>query len=309
LTSHKKTPDGAAAIPDVSPDLPALHWRAILHLMRFLPQGALSRGFGHIADIALPRPLRRPVLDAFAKATGIDASEAEKPLAEYGSINEFFVRRLRPGARTIDHTPEHVVAPVDGVVGQCGPIRDGILIQAKGLSYSTTALLDDSEQAARFDRGTFVTIYLSPRHYHRIHAPIGGRISGAVHLPGMLFPVNAPSVLHVQNLFPRNERLVCYIDSARGAAAVVAVGAYNVGRISAAFDTRWRNGAHISNRAGAVRDERRYDPAVPINEGDEIMAFHLGSTVVMLFEHVVALEPLVGPGMEIRMGSVLGRRS
>ncbi len=288
------------------PDRPALHWRATLRMMRFLPQGAMSRAFGRIADVPIPLAARKNVLSAFARTMGINVAEAEKDLSEYGSINEFFVRRLRPGARTVDTTPAHVVSPVDGVIGQLGTIHGGELLQAKGRVYSAESLLGDATAAARFESGSFATIYLSPRHYHRIHSPTGGTITRADHLPGALFPVNAAGVMHVDALFPRNERMSCFIEGGKGGVVVVAVGAYNVGRISAAFDPAWQDGGQITNRVGAVKETRTYDPRIPVAKGEEIMAFHLGSTVVLLFERSVSFAAHAVPGTEVTMGSALG---
>jgi phosphatidylserine decarboxylase len=297
------------SVPDVSPEIPPLHWRALLRLLGGLPQGAMSRGFGALADIPLPRVLRRPVLTAFARAMGIDAAQAEKDITEYGSINEFFVRRLRPGAHSIDPSSDRPVSPVDGIVGQLGRIAKGSLIQAKGRTYTAAALLGDPLVARRFQHGSFITIYLSPRHYHRIHSPCNGGISRCDHIPGALLPVNLPSVMHVDALFPRNERLICYIEDAAGSAgvtAVAAVGAYNVGRISAAFDPAWRDGGHITNRPDAAGESRLYDPPIAVAKGDEIMAFHLGSTVVLLFQRPVTFLPGTVPGSDVTMGSALG---
>ena len=299
-------------VPDVTPDIPPATWRALLALLRRLPQGALSRGLGHIADTPLPRALRRPLLRAFARAFGIDISEAELPLEEYGSINAFFVRRLRPGVHSWPDDPTVFTSPVDGFIGQAGRIRRGLLVQAKGREYAAADLLGDADAAARYDGGVFVTLYLSPRHYHRIHAPCAGSISRARHVPGALLPVNAAAVAHVDNLFPRNERLICYIDGDAGRVAVVAVGAYNVGRISAAFDPEWSagtGGGWVTNRARAGEPEaRRYEPAPEVDRGAEIMAFHLGSTVVLLVEPGrVELLPDVVPGAETRVGGALGR--
>lgn len=247
------------------------------------------------------------MLGSFARMMGIDVAEAEHPLAAYSSINEFFVRRLRPGARSIDTRHDCIVSPVDGVIGQLGTIRNGTLMQAKGRSYSAAALLDDAEAARAYENGSFLTIYLSPRHYHRIHVPHTGSIARADHVPGALLPVNEPSVQHIDALFPRNERLLCYIESDLGTTAAVAVGAYNVGRISAAFDPAWQDGAPVTNRAGAERSTRRYDPPIAIEKGAEMMAFHLGSTIVMLFDRIVTFESAVQPGAEVKMGAPVGR--
>jgi phosphatidylserine decarboxylase len=275
-------------IPDVTPQLPSRTWRTILGVLATLPQGALSRSFGRIADIRLPRTLRRPVLGAFARAVGIDLSEAELPMEEYGSLNEFFVRRLRPGIRSWPERTDVLASPVDGITGQLGIVTDGRVVQAKGRWYSAAELLGDDAEASRFEGGSFLTIYLSPRHYHRIHAPAAGRIHVARHLPGLLLPVNEAAVAHVPDLFSRNERLLCHIDGPMGRVGVVAVGAYNVGRISAAFDREWNapdhTGSWVTNRSGLAPSTHQYDPPVPIALGDELMAFHLGSTVVLLLE-------------------------
>ena len=295
------------SVPDVTPDVPGLGWRATIALLQRLPQATLSRGLGRLADVPLPRPLRRGVLGTFARSLGIDVSEAEQPLENYASINAFFVRRLRPGVRSWPHDDATIASPVDGVVGQHGIIRDGTLIQAKGRYYRAAALLAADEDAARFDGGSFVTVYLSPRHYHRIHAPCSGTIPFARHVPGALLPVNAPGVAHIPDLFPRSERVVCMIDGPLGRVAVVAVGAYNVGRISTAFDDEWAGaGGTVANRGAHATETRRYDPPRPIRQGDEIMAFHLGSTIVALFEPGLRLD-VPSPGTEVRMGDVLLR--
>lgn len=294
-------------VPDVSPDVPGRTWRATLAMLERLPQAALSRSLGRLADVRVPRPLRSAVIGGFARAVGIDTAEAERPVQDYASINEFFVRRLRPDARRWPDDPDTVASPVDGIVGRHGRIHRGRLIQAKGRDYAAADLLDASDAAHKFEDGTFITIYLSPRHYHRIHAPCGGVIRAARYVPGSLLPVNAPAVQHVTNLFPRNERVVCSIASGPGTVAVVAIGAYNVGRISTAFDPEWAGpGASVSNR-GAPAATRHYSPPKPVRQGEEIMAFHLGSTVVLLVEP--GLENTAPPpGTEVRLGQVLLRR-
>jgi phosphatidylserine decarboxylase len=297
----------SAHVPDVSPELPSATWRATLALLERLPQAALSRSLGRVADVPIPRPLRRSILGSAARALGIDLSEAELPLEEYGSLNALFVRRLRPDARPVREDPATIVSPVDGIIGQVGHVRNGRLIQAKGRDYSAAALLGDETEARRFDAGLFITLYLSPRHYHRIHAPCSGVISAARHVPGALLPVNEPAVLHVPDLFPRNERVICSIDGPLGRTAVVAVGAYNVGRISTAFDPEWAGpGASVANRRGARIATRTYEPPRAIRQGAEIMAFHLGSTVVLLCEPGLELH-ISAPGSEVRLGDVLAR--
>jgi phosphatidylserine decarboxylase len=292
-------------VPDVTPDLPPRIWRMTLAMLGRLPARAMSRAFGFVADFPLPRRSRASVLGSFARAVGIDLSEAELSLDEYPSLNAFFVRRLRPGSRRWPDDPAVIASPVDGIVGRLGPLRNGRAIQAKGHEYTVADLLADEVEAARFDGGAFLTLYLSPRHYHRIHAPAPGTISRASYIPGTLLPVNAPAVMHVPGLFARNERLVCYLDSVRGRVGVVAVGAYNVGRISAFFDPTWNGDGSrpwVTNRCTATPRERVYHEPHPVEAGGEIMAFHLGSTVVLLLEPGVDLSDDLSPGSEVRVG-------
>jgi phosphatidylserine decarboxylase len=295
-------------VPDVSPEVPARPWRFVLGLLGRLPERTMSRAFGRVADLYLAPAWRRPVLGAFARSVGIEVGEAELALEEYASLNDFFVRRLRPGARHWQQDGHVLASPVDGIVGRSGPIASGIAIQAKGHTYAVAELLADGDEAGRFEGGTFLTLYLSPRHYHRIHTPAAGAISKAVYVPGSLLPVNAPAVKHLRGLFARNERLLCYLETARGRVAVVAVGAYNVGRISAAFDREWSgrgDAPWVTNLDPPATLERLYDPPRQVSTGDELMAFHLGSTVVLLLEPGATLRIDLVPGREIRVGEPL----
>ena len=290
-----------------SPLPPSLPWRAALAALARLPQGLLSRIVGGIADVPLPRPLRRPVLATFARIVGIDVGEAAQRLDDYPSVNAFFVRRLRPGARAFPDDPQVLASPVDGVVGQVGRVQAGQAVQAKGRTYYVGDLLGDESRAGRFEGGGFLTIYLSPRHYHRIHTPLPGVITSARHVPGRLFPVNRPAVQWVDELFVVNERLVAHLDSAAGPVAIVAVGAYNVGRISASFDPAWAGtaGTSVTNRGTPPPSARTYDPPKAIGAGDEIMAFHLGSTVVLLTPPGFTLLDGIRPDTEVRAGQPL----
>lgn len=313
--------DHRAAAPE-RPEPPArasLPWRALLALLGRLPQALLSRAMGRLADLGIPRPLRAPVFGLFSLIIGIDRKEVELPLGEYRSLNAFFVRRLRPGVRSWPAEPGRLGSPVDGRCGQAGRIEAGRIVQAKGRWYSCADLLDDDAEAGRFEGGSFLTIYLSPRDYHRIHAPSEGVVARARHIPGALLPVNPPAVLEIPDLFPRNERIICYLDTQWGRMAVVAVGAINVGRISTAFDPAWTGapwragedqpdpGHWVTNRPGVSGATHDYNPPVAVAQGEEIMAFHLGSTVVLLFEPgCCELEAGLDVGRLIRLGEPIG---
>jgi phosphatidylserine decarboxylase len=301
MASEPKT-----TVPAVTPELPSLAWRAVLAALGRLPQAGMSRSLGRLADVPIPERMRRTVLGIFAKGFRIDVGEAERPLEDYETLNAFFVRRLRAGARVWPDDPDVIASPVDGIVGQLGEVHRGRLIQAKGRTYSAAELLGDEGAAARLEGGSFLTIYLAPRHYHRIHAPATAVIERARHVPGALLPVNGPAVDHVEDLFARNERVVCHLRRDEASLVVVAIGAYNVGRISTAFDPAWGGGNDrnwVTNRTVDLPAERTYEPPLDIARGDEIMAFHLGSTIVLLLEpRLFRLEPGLRQGAEVRLG-------
>ncbi len=283
-------------------------WSVLPRALARLPQGAISRLTGRIADLRIPMRLRSPLLGTFARVAGIDPAEAERPIDEYASLNEFFVRRLRSGARTWPDDPAVIASPVDGLIGAMGRIELGTLVQAKGHVYPAAELLDDAEQAARFTGGEFLTLYLSPRHYHRVHAPANGTIAWAKHVPGRLLPVNPMAVVRFPRIFARNERVACVIESAASVIAVVAIGAINVGRISTAFDPEWTgpDSPALSTHRATRSRSRHYDPPKPVERGEEIMAFHLGSTVVLLTGPGAGpLRDDLGAGREARLGSPL----
>lgn len=287
-------------------------WRVLLPLIRALPQASLSRATGWLAYRPIPPRLRAPVLGFLARRVGIDLAEAERAPGEYASFGALFVRRLAPGRRPLDPDPQTLVSPVDGIVGECGTISQGTALQAKGISYSVDELLGGEGDGESFRGGSYLTIYLSPRHYHRIHSPVEGAVVQARHLPGALLPVNAPAVASIPHLFPRNERLVAWISrDGSPPLALAAVGAFNVGRISATFDLQWNRrsdaGEGVTNRKGRTRPEtRRYDPPIPVTRGGEVMAFHLGSTVVLILPpgFQITAPP---PGTEVRMGQALAQ--
>lgn len=263
--------------------------------VRCLPRRRLSRWARRAVDIHSAMAVRR-----FAAAYGIDLSDAERPLEAYRSIHDLFVRKLRPGARPVDPAPEALVSPVDGRVSQRGAC-DGPLPQAKGRAYTVDALLAGAEPAETYRAGSFVTVYLAPRDYHRIHAPLEGRVDRWTHVPGDLFPVNEASVTHVDQLFARNERLITHLDTERfGRVAVVKVGATIVGRVRASY------APEITTNVPTVREVRSeaIRPAKDVLRGEEIGVFEMGSTVIVLTERPVRWT--VEPGDAVRLGQRLG---
>jgi len=280
--------------------------RARRSIWRIVPKRAVSGVIGFGATRGIPGPLRATMLARFAHIYGIDVTEAEKPLAEYGGFDEFFTRRLRPGARPIDGAPDRIVSPADGVVVECSVVTEGKMMQAKGHLFTLAELLADDAVARRLEGGPYLITYLSPKDYHRVHAPVAGKVIGWDHVPGTLFSVNAASVRSEPGLFVRNERLVTLIEMDAGAlAAVVMVAAIGVGHITVSYDGDI--GTHRRAFVDAGLRKRRYDVPAPIARGEELGVFHLGSTTIVVFEPGrVALDGFHA-GEVTRMGMGIGR--
>ena len=269
-----------------------------------LPKQALTALAGRLAG-ARAGALTTRVIRWFVGRYGVNMAEAANPdLASYQSFNEFFTRPLRADARPL--AAADFVCPVDGAISQFGPIARDQIFQAKGHSYSTTALVGgDRELAAQFADGEFATIYLSPRDYHRIHMPCTGRLRRMIHVPGELFSVNPTTARGVPGLFARNERVVCVFDSAHGPFVLTLVGATIVGSMA----TVW-HGVVNPPRPGRLR-EWRYDgeQAIELQQGEEMGRFLLGSTVVLLFpKNTLAFNPDWAPARPVRLGEAMGSR-
>lgn len=251
----------------------------------------------------VPVPLRGAAYRAFARAVGADLDEAELDLRAYSSLGDLFARRLRPGSRPLCEDLDAVIAPCDGVLAARGTAVDGALVQAKGRNYQLEELVVDPALAAELRDGDYATIYLSPRDYHRVHAPIDAHLVSYDYIPGALWPVNPKIASRRDRLLVRNERVVITLDAGHfGKVAVVMVGASGVGNIKLEH-------AHESATWRAAGERRRIEVGVDLQRGDELGAFRLGSTVVMVFRPgKIALQGEVGQAMRVgeRMGSVRG---
>jgi phosphatidylserine decarboxylase len=263
-----------------------------------LPKHRLTRFAGRVASAR--RGARTTALIRwFVNKYGVDMAEAADPdIAAYPSFNEFFTRALKEGARPLAQAD--LVCPVDGAISQFGRIEDDQIFQAKGHAYSTRALVGgDAALAERFRHGSFATLYLSPRDYHRIHMPCDGRLTRMVYVPGELFSVNPTTARGVPGLFARNERVVCVFETAHGPLVLTLVGATIVGSMA----TVW-HGVVNPPRLGELR-EWRYEgmDAITLRQGEEMGRFLLGSTVVMLFpQGPLAFNPDWAPARAIRLG-------
>lgn len=269
-------------------------------LMRLLPKSALSSAVGHATRLPGPRPLHRFAIKAFAKRFNVDVHEAELELGSYPTFAQFFTRKLKPGSREIDQGAQSVVSPVDGVVSQLGYSERGECLQAKGVGYPVDKLLADPELAKPFHGGAYMTIYLSPRDYHRIHTPVDGKVTAYSYIPGEFWPVNPASVKLKTALFCINERLTSLMDTPAGKVAVVKVGATCVSRIRAAYDD-------VVTHTGGKAKTHRYQQPFQVRRGDELGVFEMGSTVILLFEQGrVRWDPSIIEGSKVRMGQKIG---
>ena len=267
-----------------------------------LPKKLITQAAGAFARAELGA-LTHVAIRRFVARYGVDMGEAAEPdVARYASFNDFFTRALRDGARPL--TQADYLCPVDGAISQFGAIERDQIFQAKGHAYSTRALLAcDAREAAAFDNGQFATLYLSPRDYHRIHMPCAARLQRMAHVPGELFSVNPATARGVPGLFARNERVVCWFDTARGPMVLVLVGATIVGSMA----TVW-HGVVNPPRPGQVRRWDYAGQSVELARGAEMGRFLLGSTVVLLWPHgTLRFNPGWAPGGAIRMGEAMGK--
>lgn len=270
--------------------------RAALSFER-IPTRFISRQWGRFTKSPASRHLVKP----FAKLTGAVTAEAEKPIEQYKTLNEFFTRRLRDGMRTIDPAPNSVTCPADSKVSAWGVCTDGMLLQVKGRQYTLYELLRDLKQSERLGGGQYLTLYLSPPDYHWVHAPCDMKITGIGYMPGELLPVNPPSVEWVPGLYTRNERVMIYADGPTGSLAVVMVGACCVGSIRLTF-----HNLH-TNTYGAGPLQVNFPQPYAVTKGQPLGVFEMGSTVILIFSPgSVELSP-PATGEPVRVGQTIGR--
>ena len=270
----------------------------------FLPKQALTALAGKAASACAGR-LTTSVIDWFVQRYNVNMAEAANPdTASYATFNEFFTRELRAGARPL--APADLICPVDGAISQFGAIERDQIFQAKGHQYSTTALVGgDADLGAQFVDGSFATLYLSPRDYHRIHMPCDGRLLRMIYVPGALFSVNPTTARGVPGLFARNERVVCVFESRHGPFVLTLVGATIVGSMA----TVW-HGMVNPPRLADVTEWRYDDQNIVLKRGEEMGRFLLGSTVVMLFpKGPLRFNPDWTVARPIRLGEAMATRS
>jgi len=248
------------------------------------------------------------LIHRFIRAFGVDMSEALEPdPAAYPDFNSFFTRALRDGIRPMPEDSHAIACPVDGTISQLGAIHADRMLQAKGHDYSLQALLGGArEHAVQFHNGQFITLYLSPRDYHRIHMPLAGRLVETIYIPGRLYSVAPHTTRAIPGLFTRNERLVCLFDSVHGPLGVILVGAIFV----SCMETVWSG--VVNPRMRMTTQTRHYDRSAAspasLAQGAELGRFNMGSTVILLFgPDRIAWQKGLSAGTPVRTGEVLGQ--
>jgi phosphatidylserine decarboxylase len=247
-----------------------------------LPQHGLTAIVYRLTRIEY-KPWKNFVIKTFVKLYNVDMSQAIWPSEEdYSCFNAFFIRNLKPDARSWEKDKNNILSPVDGAVSQVGSIYKNKLIQAKGIDYSLSRLLaNDENTVKRFQDGSFTTLYLSPRDYHRIHMPVSGKLIKTIFVPGDLFPVNTASVRTVDQLFARNERFISLFETELGLVAQIMVGATFVGSMETVFAGQITPTKHREIITKEYGDENK---TIQLNQAEEFGHFNMGSTVILLFE-------------------------
>ncbi|WAH35486.1 archaetidylserine decarboxylase [Alicyclobacillus dauci] len=257
-----------------------------------MPKRTYTRLLGQLVGTRISKKF----IPWYANHFHISEDELEKPMSEYETLGEFFSRKLGPAARFIS---TGIVSPVDGTVSTMGTLDGQQLLQIKGMTYSLVELLGDDLAAKAYAGGQYITLYLSPRDYHRIHAPVDCQARLYRHVPGTLFPVNKHGIRHISRLFVRNERLVTYFESNVGPFIMVKVGAAGVGTVVAPY-------AEARSSRDRGRGPVLSSPCdMSFRRGDEVGFFALGSTVVLLFPPVSQITWRVQTGDSVRMGQTI----
>ncbi|MFZ3588243.1 phosphatidylserine decarboxylase [Bacillus sp. DJP31] len=227
-------------------------------------------------------PYSRFMIPSFTRVYQLNLDEMEKSITEYQSLHDLFTRKLKNKSRTIEIGDQVVTSPVDGVLEDFGEISDDHTFIAKGKSYSISEMLGDNEKKRKYINGTFLILYLSPSHYHRIHAPISGDIVAQWSLGTSSYPVNNWGVKYGKSPFTKNYRVISEIVSNGAYLALVKVGAMFV------------NGIEVTHKGESIK------------KGEEIGYFAFGSTVILLFEKASFSPNALSKKMDVQIGQVLG---
>jgi phosphatidylserine decarboxylase len=262
---------------------------------------AISQSFGKFATKEHGKTFQKIINRTYVKAMGLDMSDFDAP-ESYPTLNALFTRKFRH-IRKFSTDPRDLISPCDSLITECGTIEENLALQIKGMSYSVDEVLSDSiskESKESVHNGSFVNFYLSPRDYHRYHAPIDMQVLHAVHIPGKLYPVNIPSLKKQLNLFIENERVILECLSSEGKRFfLILVGALNVGEMEVSFEPRIRTNTTLTPSHFSYQD-------LHLSKGDDFGCFRMGSTIVMLCEKEM-VEWGISTGHNVRFAQTIGR--
>lgn len=280
--------------------------KLFLLLQYVLPKHLLTALVYRLARIRVPA-FKDLLIRSFLRIYAIDLDEVSKSVpGEFVNFNEFFTRELRSDARPIESSDSSIVSPADGFVNAAGHIEKNMLLQAKGFGYGLEELLaTDLDDAKIYQDGSFVTIYLAPFNYHRVHAPLAGELVATRFVPGALFSVNQSTVSNLRGLFVRNERLICHFKATAGPYVLIFVGAMNVGSIT----TPWTG--EIRPRKGNIVENigvQNSTPPMAVDKGGLLGWFNMGSTVIVLLPpDICSWRPDLNTGDALKMGEAIGQ--
>ncbi|MBW7929756.1 MAG: phosphatidylserine decarboxylase [Gammaproteobacteria bacterium] len=284
----------------------ALRASLFIALQKLLPARFLAR-LVYAATRSRTVWFKNLLIRGFLRLYAVDVAEAAAPVpAGYESFNAFFTRALKPAARPLATDPAAILSPADGIIQQIGDIDEDRILQVKGMDYRLGELLgSEADGVAAYRNGSFITIYLAPSDYHRVHMPLAGRVTGMSYVAGELWSVNASTAARVPRLFARNERVICHCLAPWGPFAVVLVGALNVGSVS----TVWA-GEVLPRRGGSTHwDYPGTGSSIELGRGELLGQFNMGSTVIVLLPPGVARwQAGLQAGAPVRMGQMLGQR-
>lgn len=273
--------------------------------LRVLPRKTVSRSLGGAAQIHAKGNALNSVVDLYCRAYGVDLAEYDLPPEGFRTFDEFFTRRLKTGARPLDPDRAAVLSPADGRLEDCGRVSSTGMLSIKGSDYNVSELIGKGRDASQFAGGSFFVVYLSPKDYHRFHAPVSGPVTACEHIDGTLYPVNRIGLEHIAQLFARNERVAVHQDAQNGCVCTVFVGAIGVGRITLGFEPG------VSTNSGRAFGLRHYarDGAPTLERGEELGMFHLGSTAIVFLDGQSDWKLVRGQGEDVRMGEAVARRT
>ena len=248
-------------------------------------------------------PLTTFLIRFYIKFFKVNMQEASKQKPDdYKTFCEFFTRKLKPGIHKINKSKNAIVSSCDGIILEYGKIKDNKFLQVKGKTISINEIMFyDKKIQNQYIDGSFVTIYLSPKDYHRVHMPFDGKLERTIHIPGRLFSVATHAVKQIKNLYCKNERLVCNFKNLDSKFAVIFVAAINVSSI----ETSWRGEISPPYPKKTITTDYMKKKVI-LSKGDEVGMFKSGSTVILLFDRKYKLAESLKKNKLIRVGEKIG---